>query len=281
MILVADSGATKCDWMHADKDKIGEKISTMGFSPFFHTEELIADTINKTEPLVAVAKDIEKVFYYGTGCSSPDRKNKMQKALQLVFKSANIEVDHDLNGAAIAACMGEPGIACILGTGSNSCYYDGKDVYEEVPSLGHRLGDEGSGYHFGKQLIRLFLYKKLPDYLMDTLSNEYGLTKEKIFANVYGEGYVNTYLASFMKSLSNHNNEKWVKEFIYTGLSEFVNFHIKVFKNYDHVPVNFVGSVAYYFKHVLDDVAADNGFKIGRVIKQPINNLVEFHQNTK
>ncbi len=278
MILVADSGATKCDWMYADGDKISDKVSTMGFSPFFHTEELIIEKIREKEHLASVADKMSKVFYYGTGCSSTDRKQKIQKALQKVFVNAKVEVDHDLNGAAVATCMGEPGIACILGTGSNSCYYDGKDVFEEVPSLGHRLGDEGSGYHFGKQLLRLFLYKRLPDYLMDKLSNDYGLDKEKIFANVYKEGYVNTYLASFMKSVSDFNNEKWVKEFIYKGLSEFADFHIKVYKNYDLLPVNFVGSIAYYFKHVLEDVAKDNGFEIGRVIKQPINNLVEFHR---
>ncbi len=282
MILVADSGATKCDWKFAKNGHNGNeeelpKVSTMGFSPFFHSKDFIADEIRKEADLNAQATEVDKIFYYGTGCSSEDRKEHIKTALQAIFNKADILVDHDLTGAALAACMGEEGIACILGTGSNSCYFKDGKVFEDVPALGHKLGDEGSGAYFGKKILRGFLYRRLPDYLMDKLKNEYGLSKEIIFDNVYVQGHENVYMASFMKSLSEFKEERWVKDFIRTGLKEFADIHITGYENYKEVPVNFIGSVAYYFQDDLQFVADHFGFKIGRIIKQPIHNLVEYH----
>lgn len=277
MILVADSGATKCDWLVASANQSDEKTTTMGFSPFFHEKDFITSKILENEELNSIALKVEKVYYYGTGCSSADRKQKIKEALQAAFPQAEVLVDHDLTGAAIAACMGKPGIACILGTGSNSCAYDGKEVYELVPALGHKMGDEGSGAYFGKKLLASFLYKRLPEEIHNKLKDDYGLTKEIIFDHVYHKGHENVYFASFMKALSDFRGTEWVDEFLYKGLAEFADIHITCYPNYKEVPVNFVGSIAHYFNPVLQRVAKDFGFTIGRIERKPIFGLAKYH----
>lgn len=277
MILVADSGATKCDWLVASSENNDGKATTMGFSPFFHEKAFITEKILENEYLSSIAQLVKKVYYYGTGCSSPSRNQLIKDALVVAFPKAEVMVDHDLTGAAIAACMGKPGIACILGTGSNSCAYDGKDVFELVPALGHKMGDEGSGAYFGKKLLAAFLYKRLPQEIHDKLEGEYGLSKEVIFDHVYHKGHENVYFASFMKSLSDFKEGDWVQDFIYKGLDEFADIHITCYPNYKEVPVNFVGSIAYYFLSPLEKVAEKYGFTIGRIERKPIFNLAKYH----
>ncbi len=281
MILVADSGATKCDWMFVSENEEPVKVSTIGFSPFFHSEAFITNNIKQSTEFKKRAELVDQIYYYGTGCSSKPRKAHMQRALKAVCSNASIYVDHDLNGAAYAACMGEEGIACILGTGSNACYFNGVGIEEGVPALGHRLGDEGSGSYFGRKLLSKYLYKRLPEYLQNKLENDYGLNKEIIFENVYSKPHENVYLASFMKSLSDFKEEKWVVDFIYSGLAEFADIHITSLPKHQEIPVNFVGSVAYYFQHILQRVSDDFGFTIGRIVKQPIYNLIEYHTQKK
>ena len=277
MILVADSGATKCDWMTATPDHKSSTINTMGFSPFFHTRDFIAEKILENSQLADIRHKVDAVFYYGTGCSSDDRKKLIKDSLQSVYEKADVLVDHDLLGAALAANLGKEGIACILGTGSNSCYYDGEKIYEAVPALGHKMGDEGSGAYFGKKLLALYLYKRLPAYIHEVLRDEYKLTKEGIFQVVYHEGHENVYFASFMKSLSNHKDDPWVIDFMYKGLYKFADIHISCYDNYKEVPVNFVGSIAHYFRHILEKVADDMGFTIGRIERKPIFSMVDYH----
>lgn len=277
MILVADSGSTKCDWMLATEDQSIPKFSTMGFNPFFHSKEKIVSTLKESQEAVKYAASIQQVYFYGAGSSSPDRKAHIADALAQFFPKARIEVDHDLIGAAFSTCGDDPGISCILGTGSNSCYFDGKEVYEAVPALGHRLGDEGSGSYFGRKILSKFLYKRLPSYLHEKLVEDYGLTKEVIFENVYRQPNENVYLASFMKSLSDFKDEKWVKELIFDGMTEFVDIHVTCYENYQDVPVHFIGSVSYYFQDILEEVCKSFDIKLGNIIKQPIYNLVDYH----
>lgn len=277
MILVADSGSTKCDWMIATPDHHIPKFSTMGFNPFFHSQDLIIETLKSSEEATKYASSIKQVFFYGAGSSSADRKAHITGALDQFFVEADISVDHDLMGAAYATCGKEAGISCILGTGSNSCYFDGKDVYEAVPALGHRLGDEGSGSYFGRKILSQFLYKRLPDYLHDKLVNDYGLTKEIIFESVYRKPNENVYLASFMKSLSDFRDKEWVNNLVYDGMCDFMDIHVTCYDNHKEVPVHFIGSVSYYFKDVLEKVCEKFGIRLGKVIKQPIYNLVDYH----
>ena len=215
MLLVADSGSTKCDWILTAPDKQSHKFSTMGFNPFFHNEFIISEALQRENAMMNYANDVREVFFYGAGCSSTERNAIVQRGLQKVFANAKILVDHDLDGAAYATCDGKPGIACILGTGSNSCYFDGQKILEHVPALGYILGDEGSGCYFGKQLLAMFLYNQLPENIEKKLREEYHLSKEVIFENVYNKPNPNVYMASFMKPLMEFRQDEFLKDFVY------------------------------------------------------------------
>lgn len=277
MILIADSGSTKCDWKLMDGEKEVGAVSTMGFNPYFHSEAIISATLKAQRLFTQNADAITDVFMYSAGCSSPELNKVLEKGLRAVFPKANIMVDHDVLGAALAACQGEPGIACILGTGSNSCYYNGETIYEEIPSLAYILGDEGSGSWYGKQVLRDYLYKEpMPSELRRDLE-EQGHDKDSIRENIYMKEHANVYLASFMKTISKYKETAYVKQMIHAGMSEFLLRHVCCFKNHKQVPVNFVGSIAYYFQDILKDEAGKLGVTIGNVIKKPIDGLVEYH----
>lgn len=279
MLLVADSGATKCDWKYEAEEL--PKYSTMGFNPFFQTKEIIYSETKGNSDLMAKASEVSELFFYGSGCSSKDRKDYVKDALQPLFPNAKINIDHDLVAAALATCGNDPGIACILGTGSNSVYFDKGEMYEDVPALGNRLGDEGSGSYFGRKILSGFLYKRLPQYLHDKLATDWGLDKETIFEGVYRNPHENVYLASHMKVLSDFRDRPWVVKLIYDGLCEFLDIHVTGYKEHRDVPVHFIGSVAYYFNDILLDACAHYGITIGKIIKQPIHDLVQYHIDEK
>ncbi len=278
MLIVADSGSTKCDWIIVKSN--GERLETrtMGFNPFFHNAELIESELSKNELLMQFAGDQNHIRFYGAGASSEARNLILKDGLQRVFKNtSDIIVDHDLKGAAIATAYDDPGITCILGTGSNSCYYDGKEVHEVVPALGYVLGDEGSGAYFGKILLSKYLYKKLPGDLCKALETQYGVSKESIFDAVYNQPNPNVYLASFMKFARENHDHPFFKVMIYKGISAFINIHVWCYENFREVPVHFVGSIAYYFKDVLEEVAKNHRFIIGKIIRKPVVELADYY----
>lgn len=278
MYLIADSGSTKCDWMLVDEQgKEIESFTTMGFNPFFHDEHIIANAIRNNPGLFASAASVELVFLYSAGCSSRELKLVVERGLKHIFKQANVYVDHDLVAAAFATYNGKPGISCILGTGSNSCFFDGDNVSEEVPALGYILGDEGSGSYYGKKLLAEFLYHKLPKSISGILENQYKVTKKDIFENVYMKPHANVYLASFMKIFSDHRDNPWVVETIANGSRLFLQNHVQCFPNYRKVPVHFVGSIAYYFEDILRNVAGRMDIQTGNIIQKPIYGLVDYH----
>lgn len=277
MLLVADSGSTKCDWVFTDGSEKRSTYHTMGFNPFFHPTDLIESEIRKNTALSALAPQVQHVFFYGAGASHPSRNAVIEEALKRVFTHAEITVDHDLTGAVYATCGDEPGIACIMGTGSNSCYFDGQDIYEEVPALGYVLGDEAGGTFYGKELLRMFLYHELPEKIHQGLIDRYQLTKESIFEAVYNKPNPNVYLASFMRFLSDNRDEKWVRDFIYNGFSKFINIHIWKYENHKEVPVHFVGSVAYHFSDLLKEACKIHRINVGVITREPVINLVEYH----
>lgn len=278
MLLVADSGSTKCDWIIVKPT--GERIetSTMGFNPFFHNSELIISELKKNDLLNLYADEISHIYFYGAGASSNVRNAIVETGLRSMFKkTTEIKVGHDVKAAVIATCQDNPGITCILGTGSNSCYFDGTIVHEVIPALGYILGDEGSGSYFGKKLLSKYLYKKLPMELADSLEKEYGVSKESILESVYNKPNANVYLASFMKFAHVNQSHPYFKELIYKGLSEFINIHVWCFENFREVPVHFVGSIAYYFKDCLEEVAKNHRFSIGNIIKRPVAPLADYY----
>jgi N-acetylglucosamine kinase-like BadF-type ATPase len=277
MYLIADSGSTKCDWMLLKENKETEAFSTMGFNPFFHSESIISNAIKDNAALAKYADEVELIFLYSAGCSSKELKLIVERGLKQVFTRANIYVDHDLVGAAFSTYSGTAGITCIMGTGSNSCFFDGDIVTEEVPALGYILGDEGSGSYFGKKLLSDYLYKKLPSEINSLLHDELKLTKKEIFENVYMKPHANVYLASFMKIFSSFKDNAYVKNTVVAGMNHFLVNHVCCFANYKSVPVHFIGSIAFHFEDILKAEAKKLGIEVGNIIKKPIDGLVDYH----
>jgi N-acetylglucosamine kinase-like BadF-type ATPase len=282
MILVADSGSTKCDWILIDSQSNQHKTNSMGFNPFFHDADLVYSKLMENDLFIEYRNQVSEVYFYGAGCSSEARNTIIANGLKRVFSSADtVQVDHDLKGAALATSQGDKGISCILGTGSNSCYFDGTHVIEKVPALGYILGDEGSGSYFGKILLSEWLYHRMPAELAEDFGKEYNLTKEGIFEAVHHKADPNVYLASFSPFISKHIDHPYFKEMVYDGLDKFVNIHVLCYENYKDVPVHFVGSIAYYFKEVLQKVALKYSFTVGKIEKRPVEPLAQYHINKK
>ena len=282
MILVADSGSTKCDWILIDSQSNQHKTNSMGFNPFFHDADLVYSKLMENELFIEYRNRVSEVDFYGAGCSSEARNRIIANGLKRVFSSAEtVLVDHDLKGAALSTSQGDTGISCILGTGSNSCYFDGTKVIEKVPALGYILGDEGSGSYFGKILLSEWLYHRMPAELAEDFAKEYNLTKEGIFEAVHHKADPNVYLASFSPFISKHLDHPYFREMVYDGLDKFVNIHVLCYDNYKDVPVHFVGSIAYYFKEVLQKVAIKYSFTVGKIEKRPVEPLTQYHINKK
>ena len=274
MILIAESGSTKTNWV-TEKNELYE---TIGFNPLFDSTDSIYNELNKHVDLLKVKNDFTKIFFYGASCSSDERNQIVYNALKKYFTKAEvITVDHDLKAAAIATYDGRPGIACILGTGSNSCLFDGENIHEEVPSLGYVLGDEGSGAYFGKKLVSAFLYHELPEATNRILAEKYKLEKEEVLKQVYKEPNANVYLARFAKVMNETTDTEYMDKLAEEGFTDFFNHHVKCYKNYQQYPVHFVGSIAFHFKHVLQQVANKTGCELGIVDRNPVYRLVAWH----
>lgn len=274
MILVADSGSTKCDWALIDEnDKITE-FQTMGFNPLFHSEDLIVETLRKNQTVEAHSKKVTSLYYFGTGTGSEALRLSMQTALKKVFPFAEKINSHtDLQGAALATYEGTSCIACILGTGANACFYDGQNLEEKNPALGFILGDEGSGAFFGKKLLAAYLYHQLPPYLMAAFEEQYGLNKEIIIEKIYKTPRANVFLASFMPFFHAHRTDEFINKILRNGFRQFFLNHVLCFQGYRNLPVHFVGSVAYFFSAELLIEANRLGITLGQIVPRPIEKL--------
>ena len=277
MLLIADSGSTKCDWRLVAGDKSYQDFKSIGINPYFHDENKIESELTSNKHMMAFADKVTAVFFYGAGCSSKDLKRIVDRGLSRVFTKAQIYVDHDLVAAAFAVYENEPCIACILGTGSNSCHFDGDIVREEVPALAFILGDEGSGSYFGKKLLADFLYKKLPKKMEKALKEEFNLDKDIIMDRVYMKPHANVFLASFMKFITSFRGTSYVDEMIAEGIGKFLDIHVKCFRNAEEISVNFVGSVAHYHEDILQREAQKRSLRVGKIVKRPIDGLYEYH----
>jgi N-acetylglucosamine kinase-like BadF-type ATPase len=254
-------------------------FSTMGFNPYFHNEAVISNAIRQNAEMMSFAEKVKQLFLYSAGCSSKELKLVVERALRSVFINADIYVDHDLVGAAFATWDENPAITGILGTGSNSCYFDG-DIVKQANSglgLGYILGDEGSGSYYGKILLRGFLSNTLPSEIHSILLNEHKLSREVIVENVYMKPHANVYLASFMKVLSDNKSHPWVNELVAKGMRDFFESHVMCYKNYKRVPVHFIGSIAYNFEEILRAEGAKLEIQVGTIIQKPIYGLVNYH----
>ncbi len=279
MILVADSGSTKADWIVGENGKVINEFHTKGFNPFFHDNKFIISELESSKGLTEIKNSVTEIFFFGAGCSSPERKKIIEVGLKDFFSNAKVIVDHDMLGSALAVCEGKPGMACILGTGSNICYFDGKDISDTRHGLGYVIGDEGSGSYYGKKLLAWFLYKILPPELDKAFADKYKLDKEAIIKKVYKEPDANVYLASFAKFLSDNKEHPFIQEMVYTGMQEFFKTNVLSYSESKKVPVHFVGSIAWHFREVLEKVAAEKNIKLGNIIQKPVNGLAAYFLN--
>lgn len=279
MFLIIDSGSTKSDWVLIDKEEKQTFFTTMGFNPYFHDEKIISEAIRAKREIMHFSHEINEVYFYGAGCSSEALNSIVERGFKSVFPQAKIHVGHDLAACAYATYQGRAAISCILGTGSNSCYFDGVNVVEVVPALGYILGDEASGAYFGKQLLANFLYHKLPKHIEEDFLLEFNLDKNKIVENVYKKPNANVYLASFSKFISKHADEEFFKQMVYEGMKKFMELHVCCYENHREVDVHFIGSIAHVFKNELSKAAQELGVRVGQIIQKPIVGLVNYHLN--
>ncbi|MCB0566080.1 MAG: hypothetical protein KDD01_17045 [Phaeodactylibacter sp.] len=278
MIVVVDSGSTKADWKMVNSKGV-QTISTMGFNPVFHSENKIYQELQEAFDDGVKPDEATQVFYYGAGCWDEKLKGVVNNALTRIFNNADIEVEHDLLGAARATCGREPGISCILGTGSNSCLYDGNDVTDNVTNLGYLLGDEGSGTHLGKSLIRAYFYRELSPGLKKKLEEAYPGGKQAMLDQIYGKETPNVYLASFTKFMSQNIHHPFIQSLLYNSFAEFIDRHARKYRNHLSLPIHFIGSIAFYFQDVIRVVLEERAMTPGNFIQKPIDDLVSFHTN--
>jgi glucosamine kinase len=280
MILIADSGSTKTEWVLLNNKQTIAEVYTQGINPYFQGEEQVA-MIVKEELLPSFASidlsSIKQIFYYGAGCSTPDKCATVQRPLEQAFQHAVVSVSHDLLAAARAACGTEKGITAILGTGSNSCLFDGTEITANQPSLGFIMGDEGSGGYMGKELLKQFLYSELDETLHASFLNKYPINKEIVLEQVYKKPMPNRYAASFVPFIAQHLQHPQMQELVKDAFAVFFGRHIASYEAFTTYPLSAVGSVAFVFRTQLEEVAKQYSVTLKQVIQKPMEGLIAYH----
>lgn len=277
MIYIAESGSTKCDavFLNDDGSEV-KRIRTIGFNPYFHSSAFVSEEIQKVSEVQQLGKEVTKVFFFGAGCSSAGLKNKVAEGLKAGFPNAVIEVDHDLQASAYATYNGKPSITCILGTGSNCVYFDGKNIKRKGSGLGFILGDEGSASYIGKKILAGYFYGLMPKEAREDFDKTYNLSKEEIDERVYRSPGVNVFLGNFAPFAHKHIHLPFFYNLVYNGFKEFIATQVITFEESKHVPINFVGSIAHHFSNVLEDVIADFELEMGVIVRRPLDGLIQY-----
>lgn len=283
MLLIADSGSTKTSWCLVDRQQQQEHYKTIGYNPHYISSEGISKSIqeNLLNMMVAQPNEIKEVHFYGAGCSTPADVEVVNAAMRDCFPHSRIVVEHDLLAAARALCGRNAGIACILGTGSNSCFYDGSEVKDNVDALGFMIGDEGGGANLGKLLIKSFFYRDMPSDLKKAFDERYQLTKAELFDNVYQKPLPNRYMAQYTLFYRDHLNHPFIQGLLQTNFRGFLQKQVSKYEKVTEIPIHFIGSIAYYFKTELNNVMKEMDFELGQVIRNPMEGLINFHTNNK
>lgn len=274
--LIADSGSTKCEWCLLDNGK-KKIISTQGISPYFLNADQIVALLQKELMPKLKKLTVEVVHFYGTGLSNNSNIQIINNALVRLFANAKINIEHDLLAAARALCGTDKGIACILGTGSNSCYFNGKKIQKNSPGLGYILGDEGSGSYLGKKVVQYYLYNTFDEDLKARFDKRFNVTKDEILDSVYKQPLANKYLASYAIFLAENRGHYMIENIIEDGLNDFFFNHLYKYRESWTQPINFVGSIAFGFKDVLKDLCNTYELELGTVLKKPMDGLIKFH----
>lgn len=275
-IIVVDGGSTKADWLSSRMESDSAPITTRGVNPFLHTKENITDWIRQDLNSKWTDSKGIVIYYYGAGCSDQKRCALMKNALSAVFPHASIQVEHDLLAAARALCGDAPGIACILGTGSNSCLYNGQEIVDNIPSLGYLLGDEGSGGQLGKFLLRAFYYREMPDQLAADFKETYAKDKVAVWDNIYG-GHPNVYLASLAPFTVKHKGHPYIDDLVRRSFRQFITSHVVKYTGHGQLPISVVGSIGIQHRDIMKSVLSEFELIPGNFIHKPIFALLQYH----
>lgn len=279
MILVVDSGSTKTDWFAVDANgNILFSTQTLGLNPQVLSSDILRERIINNYDLYQNREQVTHLYFYGAGCGVESPQIRIRKVFDEIFTEAEIVIKEDTYAAVYAASKpNEKSIVCILGTGSNCTYFDGKEIEQRVSSLGYVLMDEASGNFYGKQLIRSYYFNSMPKELAKEFEKEYDLTPDAIKENIYRRENPNAYLASFSKFLIQHKDNPTFQKIIENGLERFINHQILQFKNAREIPIHFIGSISYFLKEETEHALKAKGLTMGRIVKRPIEELVKYH----
>lgn len=277
MLLIADSGSTKTDWRLVNEEgKTVRAVRNQGLNPYFLGEKEISSIIEND--VLPITSNVEKVLFYGAGCTIPEKAAQVKNAIEAVIPSRfPAEVSGDIVGAARSLLQDQSGIACILGTGANSCIYDGHEAVYNVPSLGYILADWGSGTVMCKDLISLLLQGKLDKKITSDFEQNYGLHQREILENIYNKPMANRFLASFTPFLLKHSNDPVCREVILDNFRKFFTYYVLRYNHHSDIKVSIVGSIAYHFKEFLVEVGAEMGISIDKIVQHPMDGLVKYH----
>ncbi|MBZ0328220.1 MAG: N-acetylglucosamine kinase [Altibacter sp.] len=282
MILIADGGSTKCDWILLDRSgNVVLKTQTEGLNPAVVPQDDLAHRISSNLELAAIFGQVEQLDFYGAGCGTETPRKMLQDVLQQLFRKSNIDVREDL-AAAVYAATTQPGIVCILGTGSNSCYFDGTKIHAPIPALGYSLMDEASGNYFGKKLLTDYYYKKMPPDLASQFEQQYNLKADEIKMNLYKKPNPNAYLASFAQFIFTSSE---INDYFYAlikkGVEAFIECRILTFKEAHDVPIHFIGSIAHFSEAIIRDCFKTYNLELGNIVRRPIDGLIAYYIKNK
>lgn len=275
-MLIVDSGSSKTDYRLIPKNGKIIQLESIGIHPYLQTEKSIFQVLSQIFEKQDIS-DVEEVFYYGTACSSVENKQKIKNAFSGLFPKTPIFVEHDLLGAARAACGRNAGLAGILGSGSNCCFFDGENIIEEFSTSGYFLGDEGGGVFMGKKLLKDFIENRMPADIKKSFDERYKLSKHDILNKLSTDERPNQFLASFAMFIYHHRDHDYIHEIIQYNFQQYFEIQVKSFSEYKNYPLNLVGSVAYYYQEYIRSIAQDNGIMIGNVLEKPIAGLTLYH----
>jgi len=279
MIIIADGGSTKTNWCLLNDEQKRIYFNTEGYNPYFSDTDYIVNSLKKSLPADLNIAGITELYYYGAGCSTVEKVDTVVKAMESVFSSAKVFVGHDLLAAARALLGVKPGFAAILGTGTNTCLYNGQDITLNIDSLGYFLGDEGSGSYIGKRLLRDYMRGFMPGNLQEVFYETYKLNDEDILDNLYNKPLPNRFCASFSKFIYDNNNYiDYTRDVVGEAFRAFFKNLVSRYPDYQKHSLNCVGSVGYNFRDILAEVASEYGMKVGKIIRSPIDDLVNYHQ---
>ena len=281
MYLIVDSGSTKTDWFAIDeKGSVLFSTQTLGLNPQVVSSAILTERIINNYDLFQNRKKVSKLFFYGAGCGINSTTERIKRVFEEIFVNSLFNIKEDTYAAVYAsAVIGVPSIVCILGTGSNCSYFDGKDVHQYITSLGYILMDEASGNFYGKQLIRGYYFNEMPKQLAELFEKEFDLSANTVKENLYRKENPNTYLARFAKFMIAHKNDPYLQEMIHEGLRRFITHQLFQFDNAKDVPIHFVGSISYFLQDEVNFIIKEFGLTMGNIVKRPIDRLVKFHVN--